>query len=61
MERRYEPNHPQADDEGYVFYPNVNVVAEMSDMVSASRSYQMNVEVMQAAKSMMQRVLTLGQ
>ena len=61
LERRYEPTHPQADEEGYVFYPNVNVVEEMADMISASRSFQMNVEVMNAAKAMMQRVLTLGQ
>jgi flagellar basal-body rod protein FlgC len=61
MERRYEPHHPQADQDGYVFYPNVNVVEEMADMISASRSFQMNVEVMQAAKTMMQRVLQLGQ
>lgn len=61
LERRYEPQHPQADEEGYVFYPNVNVVEEMADMISASRSFQMNVEVMQSAKTMMQRVLQLGQ
>ncbi len=61
LERRYEPNHPKADEEGYVFYPNVNVVEEMADMISASRSFQMNVEVMNSAKAMMQRVLTLGQ
>jgi len=61
LERRYEPQHPEADEDGYVFYPNVNVVEEMADMISASRSFQMNVEVMQSAKTMMQRVLQLGQ
>lgn len=61
LERRFEPSHPMADDEGYVFYPNVNVVEEMTDMISASRSFQMNVEMMNTAKQMMQRVLTLGQ
>jgi flagellar basal-body rod protein FlgC len=61
LQQRYEPDHPLANDEGYVFYPNVNVVEEMTDMMSASRSFQMNVDVMDAAKSMMQRVLTLGQ
>ncbi len=61
LQRRYEPNHPMADDEGYVFYPNVNVVEEMTDMISASRSFQVNVEVMNSAKQMVQRVLTLGQ
>lgn len=61
LQRRYEPSHPMADDEGYVFYPNVNVVEEMTNMISASRSFQMNVEVMNSAKQMAQRVLTLGQ
>ena len=61
LERRYEPTHPKADKDGYVFYPNVNVVEEMTNMISASRSFQMNVEVMNSAKQMVQRVLTLGQ
>lgn len=61
LKPRYEPNHPLSDDEGYVYYPNVNVVEEMTNMISASRSFQMNVEVMNSAKQMMQRVLTLGQ
>lgn len=61
LQMRYEPNHPMADEEGYVFYPNVNVVEEMTNMISASRSFQMNVEMMNSAKQMVQRVLTLGQ
>ena len=61
LQPRYEPNHPLANDEGYVYYPNVNVVEEMTNMISASRSFQMNVEVMNSAKQMMQKVLTLGQ
>lgn len=61
LQRRYEPTHPKADKEGYVYYPNVNVVEEMTNMISASRSFQMNVEVMNSAKQMVQRVLTLGQ
>lgn len=61
LQRRYEPDHPQADEEGYVFYPNVNPVEEMTNMISASRSFQMNVDVMDAAKQMVQRALTLGQ
>ncbi|WP_339805493.1 flagellar basal body rod protein FlgC [uncultured Marinobacter sp.] len=61
LQMRYEPHHPAANEDGYVFYPNVNVVEEMADMMSSSRSFQMNVDVMNAAKSMMQRVLTLGQ
>ncbi|MFT6389077.1 MAG: flagellar basal-body rod protein FlgC [Cellvibrionaceae bacterium] len=61
LQPRYEPHHPLADEEGYVYYPNVNVVEEMTNMISASRSFQMNVEVMNSAKQMMQRVLTIGQ
>ncbi len=58
---RYEPNHPAADENGYVYYPNVNVVEEMADMISASRNFQTNADMMNTAKQMMQRVLTLGQ
>jgi flagellar basal-body rod protein FlgC len=58
---RYEPHHPMANEEGYVAYPNVNVVEEMTNMISSSRSFQINVEVMNTAKTMMQRVLSLGQ
>ncbi|HEY1027622.1 flagellar basal body rod protein FlgC [Pseudomonas sp. GOM7] len=58
---RYEPDHPMANADGYVYYPNVNVVEEMADMISASRAFQTNVEMMNTAKQMLQRVLTLGQ
>src|SRR5690606_5399198 len=58
---RYEPGHPLADANGYVYSPNVNVVEEMVDMISASRSYQNNVEVMNTAKEMMLATLRLGQ
>jgi len=61
LQMRYEPNHPLADEQGYVFYPNVSVVEEMANMISASRSFQVNVEVMNSAKQMVQRVLSLGQ
>ncbi len=61
LRQEYNPNHPMANDEGYVFYPNVNVVEEMADMISASRSFQINAEIMNTAKQMMQRALTLGQ
>jgi len=61
LRRQYEPDHPSADAEGYVYYPNVNIVEEMADMISASRSFQINVEIMNSAKQMMQRVMTLGQ
>ncbi|MDQ0431085.1 flagellar basal-body rod protein FlgC [Pantoea agglomerans] len=57
----YEPGHPLADEQGYVRMPNVNVVSEMVNTISASRSYQANVEVMSSAKSLMQKTLMLGQ
>lgn len=57
----YDPKHPQADEKGYVAMPNVNVVEEMVNMISASRSYQTNVETMSAAKTMLLKTLTLGQ
>ena len=61
LQQRYEPGHPLANEEGYVFYPNVNAVEEMTNMIASSKAYQMNVEVMNSAKTMMQRILTLGQ
>jgi len=61
LRQKYQPDHPEADAEGYVYYPNVDVVSEMADMISASRAYQTNVEIMNTAKQMMQKVLTLGQ
>lgn len=57
----YEPNHPLADEKGYIQKPNVDVVAEMVNTISASRSYQANVEVINTAKSLMLKTLTLGQ
>ena len=57
----YDPRNPAADEKGYVAFPNVNVVEEMTNMISASRSYQTNVEVMNTAKSMMLRTLQIGQ
>ena len=49
LQARYEPNHPAADESGYV-YPNVNVVEEMADMISASRAFQTNAELMNTAR-----------
>jgi flagellar basal-body rod protein FlgC len=57
----YNPAHPQANEQGYVAMPNVNVVDEMVNMLSASRSYQTNADTMNAAKSMLLKTLTLGQ
>ncbi len=61
LQPRYEPHHPLADERGYVYYPNVDVVEEMADMISASRSFQINVQLVDAAKTLAQRVLALGQ
>lgn len=58
---RYEPGNPMANADGYVFSSNVNVVEEMADMISASRSYQNNVEVMNTSKDLMLATLKLGQ
>jgi flagellar basal-body rod protein FlgC len=61
LKQVYDPKHPMADEKGYVAMPNVNVVDEMVNMLSASRSYQTNVETMNAAKTMLLKTLTLGQ
>jgi len=57
----YEPNNPAANPDGYVEMPNVNVVEEMVNMISASRSYQNNAEVMSTARTLLQRTLQIGQ
>jgi flagellar basal-body rod protein FlgC len=57
----YDPANPAANAEGYVSMPNVNVVEEMVNMISASRSYQTNAEVMNTAKTLLQRTLAIGQ
>jgi flagellar basal-body rod protein FlgC len=57
----YAPNHPMADKAGYIYKPNVNTVEEMADMMSASRSYQNNVEVLNTAKDLMLQTLRMGQ
>lgn len=59
--RVYDPKHPLADGEGFVTMPNVNIVEEMVNMLSASRSYQTNVEVMNTAKNLLLKALTIGQ
>ena len=56
----FDPKHPMADGQGYVSMPNVSIVDEMVNMLSASRSYQSSVEVMNTAKSLLQKTLTLG-
>ncbi len=59
--RVHDPKHPGADAEGYVTYSNVNAVEEMVNMISASRSYQNNIEVMNTAKSLLLKTLQMGQ
>jgi flagellar basal-body rod protein FlgC len=59
--RDFDPNHPLADAEGFVTHSNVNPVEEMVNMISASRSYQNNVEVMNTAKSLLLKTLQMGQ
>ena len=59
--RVYDPKHPAADGQGYVTLPNVSVVDEMVNMLSASRSYQSSVEVMSTAKTLLLKTLSLGQ
>jgi flagellar basal-body rod protein FlgC len=58
--REYAPEHAMADDEGYIYRPNVNVIEEMANMISASRAYQSNVEVVNAARRMMTATINLG-
>jgi len=60
-QRVYQPGHPQADAEGYVYLANVNVVDEMVNMISASRTYQNSVEVLNTSKELLLRTLSLGQ
>ena len=61
LKQVYDPKHPLADAQGYVSMPNVDPVAETVNMIAASRSYQANVEVLNTAKSLMQKTLTIGQ
>ena len=61
LRREHNPEHPQADEDGFIYLPNVNVVEEMANMISASRAYQTNVEVMNSAKQMLMRTLAIGQ
>lgn len=57
----YDPKHPMADEKGYVTLPNVNVVDEMVNMMSASRSYQNSVDMMNVTKTLLQKTLSIGQ
>ncbi|CAE6883576.1 MULTISPECIES: flagellar basal body rod protein FlgC [Pseudomonas] len=59
--RRYEPDNPLADDQGYVFYADIDQIEEMTDMMSATRSFETSVEVLNRLKSMQQGLLKLGE
>lgn len=61
LNKVYEPDNPVADAQGNVFYPNVNSVAEMADMMAASRAFETNVEVLQRVRAMQQSILKLGE
>ena len=61
LRREYAPDHPLADQDGYVFRPNVDLVEEMANMISASRSYQSNTEVVSSAKQMLASTLRMGE
>ena len=60
IDKQFVPEHPLADEEGYIYLSNVNMVEEMTNMIQASRSYQSNVEVMNTSKDLMLRTLSLG-
>ena len=57
--KQHNPNHPLADENGFIYLPDVNVVEEMTNMISASRSYQMNIEVLNTTKRLMMQTLQL--
>ncbi|MDA8362246.1 MAG: flagellar basal body rod protein FlgC [Gammaproteobacteria bacterium] len=61
LRSEYAPNNPLADKNGYIHLPNVNVVEQMADMISASQSYQSNVDVINTSKQLLLKTLTLGQ
>ncbi|MGF1754448.1 flagellar basal body rod protein FlgC [Vibrio makurazakiensis] len=61
LSAEYNPDHPLANDEGYIYKPNVNVMEEMANMISASRAYQTNVQVADSSKQMLLRTLQMGQ
>jgi len=60
LRKVYDPSHPDADDEGYVSYPNVNIVQEMTDLIDATRAYEANITAFNATKSMAMKGLEIG-
>jgi flagellar basal-body rod protein FlgC len=61
LQVEYSPNNPMADENGYIYKPNVNIVEEMADMMSASKAYETNVQIADTTKRIFRRVLQLGQ
>ena len=59
-DRVYDPSHPDADEDGYVTYPNVNTVTEMTNMIDATRAYEANVTVLNSTKGMALKALEIG-
>lgn len=60
LRKLYEPNHPDADKEGYVEYPNVDILVEMADLMTAARSYESNIDTLNAQKNMISKALEIG-
>jgi len=60
LKKVHDPSHPNADEQGYVTYPNVNVVTEMADMITANRAYEACVTAMDASKNMVLKALDIG-
>ncbi len=58
--REYQPDNPLADEQGYIYRPNVNIIEEMANMIAASRNYQTNVEMIKASKQMLSETLNIG-
>lgn len=60
LKKEFDPYHPDADEEGYVEYPNVDLLVEMSDLISAQRAYESNVDTLNAQKNMISKALEIG-
>ncbi|GAA0708946.1 flagellar basal body rod protein FlgC [Paraclostridium ghonii] len=60
LRKLYDPNHPDADKQGYVEYPNVDILVEMTDLMTASRAYESNIDTLNAQKNMISKALEIG-
>lgn len=61
LRKQHNPGHPMADEDGYIYLPNVNMIEEMANMISASRSYESNAEIAKTAKQLLMQTLRLGE